>query len=72
MIPGGTQTIEIRTSGWGWQFGGGVEVWLKAYFALYGQVDRIHAKGEGVDGPAGEFSDFLNAITFGGKYRFGR
>jgi hypothetical protein len=44
-IPGGTQRFELRTSGWGWQVGGGMEVWVAGPLAIYAEVGRATLKG---------------------------
>jgi hypothetical protein len=34
-VKGGTQSFELKTAGWGWTVGGGVEFWLKPSVAVY-------------------------------------
>ena len=53
VVRGGTQTIELKTGGWGWQFGGGLEVWVKSPIAVFGEVSRTRFKGEGLEGQNG-------------------
>ena len=61
-LPGGTQTIEIKTGGWGWQFGGGLEVWMKSWLGIYGEANRTRLKGDSVEGPQGELSDYITTV----------
>ena len=44
-IPGGTQVIQSRTSGWAPVYGGGAEIWLSQFFAIFGEMQRIELKG---------------------------
>jgi hypothetical protein len=71
-IPGGTQTIKIRTGGWGWQFGGGLEVWMKKSIGIYGELGRTRIKGESVEGPQGELSDYLTTFIAGMRFKIGK
>jgi hypothetical protein len=71
-IPGGTQTIEITTAGWGWQFGGGLEVWMKKSIGLYGEFGRARIKGDSVEGPQGEMSDYITTIIGGMRLKIGK
>ncbi len=50
-IPGGTQTLEHKTAGWNWMFGGGLEVWLTKWLGFYGefQTNRLHANDIGTE-----------------------
>ena len=50
VVKNGQQTIELKTGGWGWQFGGGLEVWVKAQIGIFGEVSRSHLKGDGLEG----------------------
>jgi hypothetical protein len=51
--PGGTQSLDLRTEGWGLLFGGGVEVWATRRVGFFGEVTRAKLKGDDVkNGPA--------------------
>ncbi len=52
-IEGGTQTYWVKTNGWGWLFGGGLEVWIGPHFGIYGEVTRAALKGEPRDDEEG-------------------
>jgi hypothetical protein len=71
-IPGGTQTLAFRTSGWGWMFGGGLEAWLTRSFAVYGEVGWAALKGRDMDGGEGVMDDKLRLILFGARIHIGR
>lgn len=60
-----TQSLALRTSGWGWTFGGGIEVWASSWFGLYGEFGRAALKGNGRDDPDAAIDDRLTYF-FGG------
>lgn len=48
--PGGKQTFELRTEGWGLLVGGGLELWANRRVGFYGEYTRSKLKGEDVNG----------------------
>jgi hypothetical protein len=42
------QTLRLKTEGWGWLAGGGIEVWTGRKFAIFGEVQVGKIKGEAV------------------------
>jgi hypothetical protein len=70
-IPGGTVSYELKTEGWGWLFGGGLEIWIRPSLAIFTEVSFAGIKGDAVDAPEGSIDDRLTAIVIGGKFRFG-
>ncbi|MBA3296255.1 MAG: hypothetical protein H0U19_04915 [Acidobacteria bacterium] len=68
-ISGASQTIEVKTDGFGWQFGGGIEVWASRSFALYAEANRVFLKGKPVDGTEGDFKDGLSLAVIGARIR---
>jgi hypothetical protein len=64
-----TQTFLLETSGWGWSFGGGGEVWVVPAFALYGEFGRHALKGSTTDGVEGAMNDRLTSVFFGARVR---
>ncbi len=68
-VKGGRQTYALRTQGWGWIYGGGLEVWMAPRFALYFEAGRGALKGKGVDNADGSLDDNVNYIVVGGKVR---
>jgi hypothetical protein len=71
-VPGGTQNIKIRTGGWGWQFGGGLEIWMKKSVGIYGEFGRTRIKGDSVEGPEGDLSDYVTTILAGMRFKIGK
>jgi hypothetical protein len=43
-----TQTVRLKTEGWGWLTGGGIEIWTSRTFAVYGEVQVGKIKGKAV------------------------
>ena len=72
LVPGGTQVIELRTGGWGWQFGAGLEVWVRPSVGIFGEVGRTRLKGSNVEGPEADLEDYLSAALFGLRIKIGR
>ena len=71
-IPGGTQTLQFKTQGWGWFFGGGVEVWISRRFAIYGDVGWVTVKGDD-PGESQTATDDSMLYALGGlRFRFGK
>ena len=71
VVHNGQQTIELKTGGWGWQVGGGLEVWVKGPIAIFGEVSRNHLKGDSVEGLEGSLADYLNAVLVGVRFKIG-
>jgi hypothetical protein len=71
-IPGGTQTFETTTEGWGWLYGGGAEAWVNRYVALYGELSFAHLSGNPTSGGEGELDDRVVLISFGLRVHIGR
>ncbi len=69
-IEGGTQVFQARTSGWGWLFGGGVEIWMAPRAAIFAEAGRVRIEGSG----AGELRtrDWLTFLVGGVRVRVGR
>jgi hypothetical protein len=71
-VPGGTQTYRLETGGWGWSFGGGLEIWLARSFALYAEGGRFELKGPARDGGEGALDQGMAFVTVGGRVRLWR
>src|SRR4029453_11487923 len=56
-IPVSTINYKLTTEGWGWQFGGGMEGWIKPHVALYGEMQILKVKGTPIVNVEGDFSD---------------
>jgi hypothetical protein len=71
-IPGGTQSYGLRTGGWGWMVGGGLEGWLNRNVAIYTEVGRAVIKGETLDAGEGALDDAVIYLVGGVRARLGR
>ncbi len=74
-ILGGTEVFVLNTAGWGWQFGGGVDVWMTPAFAFFGEAGSGTIKGSNQDAPEGRTDDHLTFVLAGVRVRlsgFGR
>lgn len=67
-LPGGTQTLTFETRGWGWMFGGGVEIWVKPRLALYGEFLRLKLNGTDTRGGEGILDNQLTTFMFGVRF----
>jgi hypothetical protein len=68
-----TQTFSQKTRGWSWVFGGGAEIWITRWLAVYGEVERGALKGPVTDEDEGDgtIDDRFTFILFGGRIRIG-
>ena len=64
-----SQTFELRTSGWGWIFGGGLEVWVAPAFGIYAELGRSALKGTARDGGEGSLDDRQTYFFAGARIR---
>lgn len=71
-VAGGTQAFEFRTAGWGWMFGGGVEVWVTPAFGIYAEGARIVLKGKAEGGGDARMDDRVASILAGVRVHVGR
>lgn len=70
-IEGGTLTSEIKFSGWGWAFGGGLEVWIEPYFAIYAEGGLAGLKGSPRENVEGAIDERLTFAIIGARVRIG-
>jgi hypothetical protein len=68
-IKGGRVTYALRTQGWGWMYGGGLEVWTAPAVALNVEAGRAQLKGPGVDKTDGSLDDHVNYVMLGLRVR---
>lgn len=68
----GTQTLELKTAGWGWVAAGGVEVWLKPFVGVYVDGGMAKLQGNAVGGGEGSLDDRLIFATVGVRVHVGR
>jgi hypothetical protein len=71
-VPGGTQVLEVQTGGWGWQIGGGLEIWLKPSVGIYAEAGRTRLEGDSVEGAQGELRDYLTTVLAGMRFKIGK
>jgi hypothetical protein len=67
-----TQTLELKTAGWGWVAAGGVEVWLKPAIAFYADGGLAKLKGGAIGGAEGALDDSLIFVLVGARVRITR
>ena len=67
-----SQTIEVKTRGWGWLFGASAEVWVAPAVALYADFGFAGLKGGAVGGGEVRLDDRLRFLVFGARVRIGR
>jgi hypothetical protein len=72
VVPGGTMTLEYKTQGWGWFFGGGVEVWISRRFAIYGEGGWAALKGSDPGDGQGTTDDSMLYALGGLRFRIGK
>jgi len=63
------QTFTLKTRGWGYMFGGGVEAWIWKKVAIYGDLGVIRLKGDAENGGEVKMDDHIRFIIIGGKFR---
>jgi len=68
-VKGGRVTYALRTQGWGWIYGAGLEVWAAPRFGLYFEAARGQLKGAAVENADGSLSDNANSIVLGARIR---
>jgi hypothetical protein len=68
-----TLSYELRTDGWGFVFGGGVEMWFSSVFGVYGEYGNAGIKGTSRDHEdgSGSVDDRMNYVLFGARLRVG-
>jgi len=72
-LTGGTQTFVLRTAGWGFSYGGGIEVWVGRKLGIYAEFDRAKLLGASRDGDPGRMDERVTAFRLGIRFRpFGR
>ncbi|MEX2271185.1 MAG: outer membrane beta-barrel protein [Vicinamibacterales bacterium] len=72
-VDGIEDRFELRTAGWGWTFGGGIEAWVAPAVALYGEAGRAALKGKGVEtGGEGSLDERMTFVIVGLRVSFNR
>ena len=71
-VPGGTQTFELKTQGWRYVFGAGIEIWVKPSWAIYGEGNYARIRGDRTGGgPEGQIDDSFTYFVVGARLRVG-
>lgn len=68
LYPGGTQTLQYWTKGWGWLFGGGVEGWVTPRLGIYGEFTRLKLNGSDTRGGEGRTDDQATVFMCGVRF----
>ena len=68
-IPGGTLTLQWRTSGWGLVLGGGGEVWVNDRVGIVGEFKRFQLRGEDERSSEASAALDVNALFVGVRMR---
>jgi opacity protein-like surface antigen len=71
ILEGGTQRFEFETSGWGWVFGGGAEIWAMGPLAIYTEFEWSKLKGDDRNGGEPTINDKMTLFVVGVRYRLG-
>lgn len=71
-VPAGTQTFQMKTKGWGWLFGGGMEAWIGKNGALFAELNLARIRGDAEGGGEGKIDDRLTTFIVGAKIHAGR
>jgi opacity protein-like surface antigen len=71
-INGAAQALAFRTKGFGWTFGGGLEVWLNTHVALFGEFDFARIKGDAEGGGEAVTDDHLRLLLGGLRIHLGK
>jgi hypothetical protein len=64
-----SQTFNLKTRGWGYVVGGGVEAWIWKKVAIYGDLGVMRVKGDSVTGGEATLDDHINFLFIGAKFR---
>jgi Outer membrane protein beta-barrel domain len=68
-----TLSYQTRTDGWGFVFGGGVEMWFSSVFGVYGEYGNAGIKGTSRDHDdgSGSVDARMHSVLFGARLRVG-
>ena len=70
--PASDETVNAKTKGFGWLFGGGIEAWVAPAFALYAEAGGAGVKGDSEVASQGRIDNRLTVFTAGVRVRLGR
>jgi opacity protein-like surface antigen len=72
IVPGGTQSFTLKTDGWSWTWGGGVEFWFSKSVGIWGEYSWVGLKGKASGGGEGTLDDSLTSVFAGVRFRLGK
>ncbi len=72
ITPASDETVNATSKGWGWLFGGGMEVWVAPRFALYAEAGSTGIKGDTGVATQGQIDNRLMSATVGVRISLGR
>ena len=65
-VDGINDRFELRTNGWGWTFGGGIEAWVAPRAAFYAEGGRAALKGTGIESAGeGRYDERMTYVVAG-------
>ncbi|HJR57833.1 MAG TPA: outer membrane beta-barrel protein [Vicinamibacterales bacterium] len=64
-----SQTVETRTDGWSYTYGGGIEAWISDRFGLYGEAGSTKIKGKERLAGVITIDDTVTHFLFGARFR---
>ncbi|MEN3337475.1 MAG: hypothetical protein V7647_1151 [Acidobacteriota bacterium] len=71
-INSASQTLAFRTKGFGWLFGGGLDVWVSSHVGLFAELDFARIKGDAEGGGEAVTDDHLRLLVGGLRIHLGR
>jgi hypothetical protein len=69
VIPGGTQIFGVKTQGWSWLAGGGIEGWVTPRFGLFAEVALADVKGPARTGSDVDIDERITSIVGGVRFK---
>ena len=66
-----TQTFAQKTTGWNWVAGGGFELWISRFIAMYSEMTLAQVKGSPAGGGEGGIDNRATLIVGGIRVRLG-
>jgi len=66
-----TQTFAQKTTGWNWMAGGGFELWISRFIAMYSEMTLAQVKGSPAGGGEGGIDNRATLVVGGIRVRLG-
>lgn len=71
-VPAGTITNGVKTDGWGWLIGGGVEVWVNTRAGGFLEGGRLKLKGKAIDNSEATLNESAWFLVAGVRLHIGK